>query len=199
MAQQVGVELLNSRDKMLRVEAIILGVLLLITVLVTHQLVRGSLDTQKPVKVVSVPNFVNASSLEVVAKSVDLTPQRQETSLFRNEAWVTKTQIFVPNANVGGFIEFRLLPTKPGRYHLSLYMTRAGDYGIVQVLFNGKVIGTETDLFARQVGPIGPLDFGTVEVGDEAATLRFVAVKHNEAGNTPFYQMGIQGYTLTPL
>jgi hypothetical protein len=57
------------------------------------------------------------------------------------------------------------LPVKAdGRYRLALQMTKAKDYGIVQVLLDGQKLSEPVDLFSERVMPTGELDLGVHEL-----------------------------------
>jgi hypothetical protein len=188
-----------GRESWLKYEVALLAVLTVIGILVTNQLVRQADVKSVPPPVKVIPNFIAATTLDVANTSADLPSSKQDTAAFISDDWVTKTQLFIANTKADAFLELKLPPTKSGKSKLSLYLTRAGDYGKIQVSVNGKLVGEPIDLFDRQVGPYGPLDLGEVDLPVNPPTpsvIRFTVVGRNPDNTAPFYQFGIQGLTL---
>jgi hypothetical protein len=63
-----------------------------------------------------------------------------------------------------------------GRYKLIVALTKARDYGIVQLLLDGAKLGDPVDLYNPDVVPSGPLDLGVHELskGEHKLTLEIV-------------------------
>lgn len=57
------------------------------------------------------------------------------------------------------------LPVPPGRYRLTAQFCKAFDYGIVQLLLDGKKLGKPIDFYADDVMVSGPMDLGVYTFG----------------------------------
>jgi len=137
--------------------------------------------------------LIEAENLPVIAKSRDFTFWLQPTSGFADGNWSRDGHMFASNTEEGDWIEFRLPKQKPGRYAIELFMTRAVDYGIVEVSIDGVRRGT-FDLFSgRGVLPTGALELGDVELGGREDVMRIAVVGKDRYATAPFFQFGIDG------
>ena len=141
---------------------------------------------------------VEAEDLRVVARSGAFNFWLQSTTDFLSGRWSKDGQMFALGAQKGDWIELELPEREPGPYRLELLLTRAADYGIVSVSFNGAPIGEEIDLWSGQgVVPTGPLDLGRVELRGSGDVLRLEATGKNPGARAPYFQFGIDGVRLT--
>jgi hypothetical protein len=69
---------------------------------------------------------------------------------------------------------------KAARYRLKMQLTKAIDYGIVQLHLDGKKLGEPVDLFNRGVVPTGVLDIGVHDLDTGQHTLRIEIVGANQ-------------------
>ena len=84
-----------------------------------------------------------------------------------------------------------------GRYQLAVGLTRADDFGIVQVSLDGQKVGEPFDGFNRAVVPSGKIELGAMELTRGAHRVRFTAVGKN--GRSKNYYMGIDYLELRPV
>ncbi|GAB6166793.1 DUF2961 domain-containing protein [Thermostilla marina] len=78
--------------------------------------------------------------------------------------WTNNDQLWWTGAGPGDKLEL-LLPVKAdGTYRLSVVLTKARDYGIVQFAVDGKDIGTPIDLYNPDVVRTEPISLGTLEL-----------------------------------
>jgi hypothetical protein len=65
---------------------------------------------------------------------------------------------------------------KGGSYKVSVALTKARDYGIVQLYLDGQKAGEPVDLYNPTVIPSGPVDLGTHELaaGQHKLTVEIV-------------------------
>ena len=69
---------------------------------------------------------------------------------------------------------------KAGTYRLKMQLTKAVDYGIVQLSLDGKKLGKPIDLYNNGVVATGVLDMGTHELAKGQHVLRVEIVGANE-------------------
>jgi len=141
--------------------------------------------------------LIEAENLPVIAKSRDFTFWLQPTTGFSDGNWSADGHMFASNTAEGDWIELRLPERKAGRYSVELFMTKAADYGIVEVSINGTPRGT-FDLFSgRGVLPSGALELGDVELGGREDLMRIAVIGKNPNATPPFFQFGIDGIRIS--
>ncbi len=137
--------------------------------------------------------LIEAEELPVVAKNRDFPFGRQRTSGFPGGHWSKDGHMFAYGTQRGDWIELRLPEQKPGRYPLEIFMTKAGDYGIVAVFVNGVRLGTFDLWSGSGVVPSGALKLGEVELGDRTNVIRFEIEGKNPNAKPPFFLFGVDG------
>lgn len=128
-----------------------------------------------------------------VRERVDLTFQVQEMTSNDARRWSGGKQLLA-NARMGALVRFILMVDKGGTYALSLYATRAPDFGQVQVKLDGKPLGEPIDLYAATVLPSGAINLGSFELGAGAHDLAFSVIGKNAASKD--YKFALDSYTL---
>jgi hypothetical protein len=88
------------------------------------------------------------------------TPQRQDMSGFTGGQWSNDAQLWWTGAHPGDNLSLSLPVTNSGAYKLSLQMTKAKDYGMVQLYLDGQPLGQPIDLYNPTVIPTGPMVLG---------------------------------------
>ncbi len=78
--------------------------------------------------------------------------------------WSNDSQLWWTRAKPGDYIEFEIYSPKSEEKNLVAQFTKAKDYGIIQLYFNGKQVGDEIDCYSRKVIPSGKINFGKVRV-----------------------------------
>jgi WD40 repeat protein len=111
------------------------------------------------------------------------------------DGWSDGRQLFVVGKE-GSYVEVAVRAARAGRYGLTVYFTRADNYGCVEVCQGGKRVGKPFDGFGPSVVPSGPVDFGTVELREGVNRLRFTVVGKNPSSFG--YLMGLDCLVLTP-
>jgi len=94
--------------------------------------------------------------------------------------WSGETQLWWTGAKPFDRLDMALPVEKAGRYKLILALTRARDYGIIQVYLDGRKIGGPIDLYNPEVVATGPLALDTVELTAGEHRLTFEIVGANE-------------------
>ena len=85
-----------------------------------------------------------------------------------------------------------------GRHRLLLQLTRARDYGIVQLYLNGTKLGAPIDLYDPNVVPTGVLDMGEHQLGAGQSRLTMEIVGANDKA-VKAYMAGLDYVKLEPL
>ncbi len=104
-------------------------------------------------------------------------------------AWSDQSHLWWIDGKPGNRLTLALPVKEDGKYKLIVQLTKARDYGIVQVLIDGQKIGGPFDLYNPQVVPTGPLCLGAIELkkGDHRLTLEITganekAIKRHMVG-----------------
>ncbi|WP_218013587.1 DUF2961 domain-containing protein [Georgenia sp. 311] len=135
-----------------------------------------------------------AEDLEVLAADA---PYERQTNCC-GVSWSAGAQLWFRPTVADQEITVALEAPATGEYALGAVLTQAPDYGIVEVLVNGVVVGEPVDGYRAQgVGTTGPVDLGTVDLteGPNEVTFR-VTGKH--ASSTGFL-VGVDYLTLRAL
>jgi hypothetical protein len=153
--------------------------------------------------VISVPmtvdptEFIEAERLHVRGVAHGVRLWLQPTTLFAPGSWSSDGHLFAMHGGLGAWVEFELPIVEAGAHRLELYLTRARDYGVVQVLVDGEALGEPIDLWeARGVLPSGPIELGPRELFPDSV-LRLEVVGTNDRSANPHYQFGIDGVKIT--
>ncbi len=78
--------------------------------------------------------------------------------------WSDQAHLWWTHAKPGDKLTVSFPVRPPGQYRLILQMTKAKDYGIVQLHLDGKKLGDRIDLYNPKVAPTGPMDMGTFDL-----------------------------------
>ena len=112
--------------------------------------------------------------------------------------WLGDAHLWWTGAKPGDRLALGFLVADAGCYDVALQMTRARDYGVVQLLIDNVKAGLPFDLYS-EVGvlPTGPLGLGqfTLTAGDHTLTVEIVG--KNPAA-VPSYMAGVDYLRLTP-
>jgi len=104
-----------------------------------------------PVQPIRVAGAIEGESLKILSKTGG-EPQEQDLTGFPGQ-WSNDAHLWWIQAKTGDLLELGVPVAKTGRYALSLRMTKAPDYGIVQVYLDGHKLGGPIDLFDSKVVP----------------------------------------------
>lgn len=193
------VEIRDERPELLKIELALLGLLTVLALFFSHALIHNYVKATKPVTLVLIPYLIPAVNFASGPVSSSKTVLgKQATRMFGGDQWVSDEQIFVQNSDASGWAEWQVTGLVPGKKSVSIYLTNAADYGMVQVSINDQAVGLPIDLYGGGVVPHAPVDLGTVEIKDTTAKLRLTVVGKNPLATAPFYQFGIQGIAFAP-
>ena len=87
---------------------------------------------------------------------------------------------------------------KKGKYELKVALTKARDYGIVQLYLDGQKLGEPIDLYDPNVVPTGEISFGEMDLAASAHKLSVEIVGANEKA-VKSYMFGLDYVKLEPV
>jgi hypothetical protein len=131
-----------------------------------------------PIEVVKVKGALEGEELKIVRKTAG-NPAPQDMSGYEG-TWSNESHLWWTDAKPGDTLELAVPVEKAGTYRLKMQLTKAIDYGIVQLSLDGKKLGGPIDLFNRGVVATGVLDMGTQELSKGQHVLRVEIVGANE-------------------
>ena len=106
-----------------------------------------------------IPGVTEGERLKILSQTGGH-PQEQDMTAW-GETWSNEAQLWWTGAKPGDKLELALPVAKAGKYQLLAQLTKAVDYGIVQLSLDGEKLGQPVDLFHDGVVASGELDFGT--------------------------------------
>ncbi|MEW6354921.1 MAG: glycoside hydrolase family 172 protein [Planctomycetota bacterium] len=104
--------------------------------------------------------------------------------------WSLDAHLWWRGGKPGDVLELGIPVKEAGKYHVKTQLTKAGDYGIVQLSLNGKMLGGPIDLYNNGVIPTGELDMGVHDLTQGLNRLQVEIVGANEKAKKA-YMFGI--------
>jgi hypothetical protein len=101
--------------------------------------------------------------------------------------WLMDDQLFVPTTNSGGELEFVVQSDEVRKDRLSLYVTKAPDYGDVRISFDGTVLG-EFSFYAAGIERMR-IDLGEVSLSPAGGVLSLKVI--GKSSRSQGYKMGV--------
>ncbi|MFP6575016.1 MAG: PVC-type heme-binding CxxCH protein, partial [Pirellulaceae bacterium] len=144
-----------------------------------------------------VPDAIEAEKMKIVGQPPGRA-RSQVMSKFSGDTWSGAGQLWWTDAKPGDRLTLELPVDKAGRYDLEVVLSRARDYGIVQLLLDNQPLGGPIDLYnSPQVITTGVLTFGPLEItpGKRQFTIQIVG-SHPKAIKS--YMMGLDYVRLQP-
>ncbi len=153
------------------------------------------------------PTFRIAQSVEcenckIIAQSEGFGTEIQDTRPFPGQ-WSNNAHLLGKGRKVGDFVELQI-PAQAGRHlsptgkrRITLYATKAADYGIVRLWVNGQRVANDFDGYAPNVTPFGPIDLGTFAAQEGAFVLHAEVVGTNPKAVGVKYLFGLDCIVLT--
>jgi hypothetical protein len=133
---------------------------------------------------------IECETMKIAASSHSLPIETQNAGLEQG-AWSGGQQLFCHDSKPGSFVELEI-PVPDGRSHaITLYGTRAKDYGILRFSVNGHPAGNDYDGYNLQAIPSGPIDLGTFKPTDGKLLLKVEVVGCNPAAVGGRYYFGL--------
>lgn len=115
-----------------------------------------------PVENFKVKGALEGEKLKVLSKTGG-NPQEQDLSGFGGQ-WSNDAHLWWTDAKPGDKLDLAVPVGANGTYRLGLQLTKAPDYGIVQLYLDGQKIGDPIDLYHAAVIPTGLLSLGEFQL-----------------------------------
>jgi hypothetical protein len=112
-----------------------------------------------------------------------------------DDQWSGDSQLWWTADKPNGAMTFQLPAPEAGTYQVTVYLTKAGDYGKFRVSVNGKAFPGEINLYNDGVEATGPLNVGPVRLkaGDNEITVTNIGKDPASKG----YMFGLDCVVLT--
>ena len=135
---------------------------------------RASYWNDTPLQAKTVKGALEGERLKVLSKTGG-DPHEQDMSGYGPE-WSGEAHLWWTDAKPGDKLDLALPVAKAGPYTLKMQLTKAIDYGIVQLALDGQKLGGPIDLFNDGVVTTGELDLGRRELsaGEHKLTVEIV-------------------------
>jgi hypothetical protein len=131
----------------------------------------------QPIVPVRLPGVIEGESLRVLSQTAG-NPHEQDLAGFGGQ-WSNDAHLWWIDAKPGDKLELGIPVAKTGKYRLVMQLTKAPDYGVVQLSLDGKALGTPIDLYHGSVIPTGPVNFGEHELSEGEHKLEVVITGSN--------------------
>jgi len=131
-----------------------------------------------PIKIFRVKGAIEGEKMKILAKTGG-NAARQDLSGF-GVNWSSEAHLWWIDAKPGDTLELAVPVEKTAAYRLKMQLTKAIDYGIVQLYLDGKKLGEPIDLYNNGVIPTGVLDMGIHKLSKGQHTLRVEIVGANK-------------------
>ena len=121
----------------------------------------------------------------------------QSMSGYQNGLWSGSQHLWWMDAKPGDQLVLELKVAKAGRYRIEAALTKAADYGVVQIYLDDKKLDAPLDLYHPQVTSTGPILLGEQELtaGNHRLTLEVIGAN---AQAKPRRMVGLDYVNLTP-
>jgi hypothetical protein len=156
-------------------------------------LAPGGVDPYEPVPVEQRHDYyvklpVVAGGFRVLGEPAG-DPHTQKMTQYQDK-WSGDDHLWWTGAKPGDKLDIALPVEADGRYDVSVILTKARDYGIVQLSIDGKKIGEPIDLYNPQVIRTGTISLGTAELTKGEHVLGVEIVGKNEKA-VPAFMFGL--------
>jgi len=130
------------------------------------------------IKVFKVKGALEGEKLKILSKTGG-TANRQDLSGFGTN-WSGEAHLWWIEGKPGDTLQLAVPVQKTAAYRLKMQLTKAIDYGVVQLYLDGKKLGGPIDLYNDGVIPTGVLDMGIHELSKGEHKLRVEIVGANQ-------------------
>ena len=142
------------------------------------------------------PGVFEGESLKILSKTAGTLHEQDMTGF--GEAWSNDAHLWWIDAKPGDRLVLALPVEQAGRYKLTAQLTKAVDYGIVQMALDGQKLGPPLDLFNHGVIATGELDLGTHDLAAGEHQLSVEILGANEQA-VRSYMFGLDYVKLVPV
>ncbi len=140
-------------------------------------------------KTKSVPNAMEAEKLKIVSKTGGAA-RSQKMDGFADDSWSAEDQLWWTGAKPEHRLTLEVPVSSDSDYEVQVVLTRARDYGIVQLSLEGKALGGPIDLYNPKVITTGVIQFDKIPLKKGAAKLQIEIVGANPKADKS-YMVGI--------
>ena len=148
-----------------------------------------------PIQNFKVKGALEGESLKVLKRTGGRL-EEQDLTAFAGQ-WSNDAHLWWTGAKPGDQLDLALPVAQAGTYHLSLQLTKARDYGIVQLTLDGEKLGDPIDLYHPQVVPTGAIELGTHQLTAGEHRLGFQITGANPKADKS-YMVGLDYVKLAP-
>jgi antitoxin component YwqK of YwqJK toxin-antitoxin module len=160
-------------------------------------LAHGAISGQE-----ATPKFEDheGENLTLLKKSGTFPVHRQDMGGFKDDKWSNDAHMVAAPKKVGDWIELAVPVQNTGKYRVALVLTKAADYGIVQLYLDGKKMGDPVDCFvAGKVVRTDPISLGEAQIVKGQVTLKMQLVGTNPKSIGVRNLFALDYIRLTPL
>jgi hypothetical protein len=117
---------------------------------------------------------IEGEKLKILSKT-DGNPEEQDMTGFGSQ-WSNDAHLWWTGAKVGDKLDLALPVKQAGKYRVGMQLTKAPDYGVVQLYLDGQALGGPIDLYHESVVATGLLVLGDRELtaGDHKLTVEIM-------------------------
>ncbi len=138
---------------------------------------------------------IECETCKVVETNEGMGVEVQDTSPFPGQ-WSCNAHLLGKGRKPGDYIDLQI-PASIGTHRLTLYATKAADYGIVRFWVNGQRVENDFDGYAPNVTPSGPISLGAFATQDGQFILHVEITGANSKAVGVKYLFGLDCITLT--
>jgi hypothetical protein len=149
-----------------------------------------------PVETFKIKGALEGEKLRILSRTGGTTQQQDMPGL--TGRWSNDAHLWWIEAKPGDKLELALPVKKAGKYRLGMQLTKAPDYGIVQLYLDGQKLGEPIDLYHKSVIPTGLLAMGEHDLaaGEHKLTVEIVGANEQAIKS---YMFGLDYVKLDPL
>lgn len=143
-----------------------------------EEIEAGLLPTPTQSPVCNIPNAIDFCQIQPTSKSERLRYDRQRLSGHPGK-WNLKDHLVCHGGKEGDYIEFEFSGFEDREYSLSLYCTKATDYGNIRLYVNHPKNGRQLDCYSEKVEATNAIDLGTYKPVNGKFILRIELIGRN--------------------
>jgi putative membrane-bound dehydrogenase-like protein len=144
-----------------------------------------------------VAGAIEGESMKIVNKSAGNTGSQPMTN-FKGDRWSGNDHLWWTGAKPGAKLGLEFSVPADGKYEVESVLTRARDYGVVQLSIDHQKLGGPVDLYDPQVITTGVLSMGSIELkaGNHTVNLEIVGTNPKAVKG---YMVGVDYIRLVPV
>jgi len=149
-----------------------------------------------PVESFKIKGAIEGEKLKILGKTAG-NPQEQDLTGFGGQ-WSNDAHLWWIDTKPGDTLDLALQVKQAGRYRVSMQLTKAVDYGIVQLYLDSQKLGDPIDLYHDGVVPTGLMRMGEHDItaGEHKLTVEIVGANDRAVKS---YMFGLDYVKLDPL